>query len=158
MTRERVSRPTWSVPKKACASGGLFIRRKFVLSGSAGATQGAAIAIAMMSTPTTPPAAESGWRQAKRASSPGMERWSGSGIADARIEPRVAQVDQEVDQHEDDGVEQDEVLNHDDVALDERDDEGATQPRDPEGLLDRHRAPEHEAEEHARDRDDGQQR
>src|SRR5258705_3541019 len=126
MTRESVSRPTWSVPKNACASGGLFIRRKFVLSGSAGAIHGAAIAIAMMSTPTTPPAAESGLRQAKRASSPSMERWSRSGIADARVEPGVAQVDEEVDEHEDDGIEEDEALDHDDVALDQRDDESAT--------------------------------
>ena len=51
MTRERVSRPTWSVPNRACASGGLFIRRKFVLSGSAGAIQGAAIAIAITRLP-----------------------------------------------------------------------------------------------------------
>ena len=96
MTRESVSRPTGSVPKNACASGGLFIRRKFVLSGSAGAIHGAAIAIAMTSTPTRPPAAERGLRQAKRASSPGMDRWSGSGIADTRVEPGVAQVDEEV--------------------------------------------------------------
>jgi hypothetical protein len=74
----------------------LFIRRKFVLSGSAGAIHGAAIAIAMTSTPTRPPAAERGLRQAKRASSPGMDRWSGSGIADTRVEPGVAQVDEEV--------------------------------------------------------------
>src|SRR5260370_38829274 len=109
MTRESVSRPTWSVPKYACASGGLFIRRKFVLSGSAGATHGAAIAIAMMSRPTTPPAAERGLRQAKRANSPAMDRWSGSGIADARVEPGVAQVAEEDDQHAGARVEQDET-------------------------------------------------
>src|SRR5216683_5392038 len=158
MTRESVSRPTWSVPKNACASGGLFIRRKFVLSGSAGAIHGAAIAIATMSAPTRPPAAERGLRQTKRANSPAMDRWPGSGITDARVEPGVAQIDQEVHQHEDDRVEQDEVLDHDDVALDERNDEGATQARDSEGLLDCNRAPEHEAEEYTGDRDDRQER
>src|SRR5713101_2288177 len=117
MTRESVSRPTWSVPKYACASGGLFIFLKFVLSGSAGAIHGAAIAIAMMSTPTRPPAAESGLRPAKRAISPGMDRWSGSAIADTRVEPGIAQVDQEIHHDEDHGVEQHEVLHHDDVAL-----------------------------------------
>src|SRR5215470_2707988 len=136
MTRESVSRPTWSVPKNACASGGLFIRRKFVLSGSAGAIHGAAIAIAMMSRPTTPPAADSGLRAAKRASSPGIDRRSGSAIADARVEQGIAQIDQEVHRDEDDGVEQDQVLHHDDVALDQCGHEGAPETGDAEGLLD----------------------
>src|SRR6266436_193537 len=162
MTRERVSRPTWSVPNSDCASGGLFMWRKLVLSGSWGATHGAATAIAMMSRPTMPPAADSVLRRAKLASSRRMERsgeaGTGSGIADARIEPRIAQVDEKVHQHEDDRVEQDEILDHDDVALDEGGDERAAEPRNAEGLLDRHRATQHEAEEHAGNGNDRQQR
>src|SRR3989442_681494 len=101
-------------------------------------TAGNPVPMAMMSTRTRPPAAERGSRQAKRAISPGMDRRSGSGIADTRVEPGIAQIDQEVHHHEDDGVEQHEVLHHDDVALDQRRHESATQPRDTEGLLDRH--------------------
>src|SRR5258705_3214316 len=127
MTRESVSRPTWSVPNNDCASGGLVMRRKFVLSGSWGATQGAAMAMTMMSTPTMPPAADSVLRRAKLTSSRRIERFSekvlGSGIADARVEERIAQIDQEVHHDEDHRVEQDEILDHDDVALDQRGDE-----------------------------------
>src|SRR6266700_5730800 len=162
MTRERVSRPTWSVPNGDCASGGLFMWRKLVLSGSWGATHGAAMAMAMMRRPTMPPAADSELRRAKVASSRRMERsgeaGAGSGIADARIEPRIAQVDEKVHQHEDDRIEQNKVLDHDDVALDQCGDERAAEARHAEGLLDRHRAAQHEAQEHARDGDDGEQR
>src|SRR5215470_7232273 len=162
MTRESVSRPTWSVPNRNCASGGLFMWRKLVLSGSWGATQGAVMAIRTMSRPTIPPAADSVLRRAKTASSRRIERsteaMAGSGIADARVEPRVAQIDHEVHEHEDHRVKQDEVLHHDDVALDEGGDEGAAEPRHPEGLLHGHGSAQHEAQEYAGDGDDGQER
>src|SRR5262245_3456253 len=162
MTRESVSRPTWSVPNQDCASGALFMWRKFALSGSCGAIQGAVIAITTMSRPTIPPAADRVLRRAKPASSRRIARSAdavaGSGIADARIEPRVAQVDHEVHEDEDHRVEEDEVLHHDDVALDQRGDEGAAEPGHAEGLLHGDRAAQHEAQEHARDRDDGQER
>src|SRR5215510_5441428 len=161
MTRESVSRPTWSVPNHACASGGLFMWRKFVLSGSWGATQGAVIAIRTMSSPTIAPAADRVLRRAKPTSSRKMERstdaTAGSGIADARVEPRVAQIDHKVYEDEDHGVEEHEVLHHDDVPLDQRGDEGAAEPRHAERLLHRHRAAQHEAQQDAGDGDDGQE-
>src|SRR5215470_9044642 len=162
MTRESVSRPTWSVPNSHCASGGLFMWRKLVLSGSWGATQGAVMAITTMSRPTIAPTADRVLRRANPTNSRGTERPSeamvGSGIADARVEPRVAQVDREVHEDEDHRVEKHEILHHDDVPLDQRGDEGAAEPRHAECLLHRHRAAQHEAQQHTRDGDDGQER
>src|SRR5262245_24910926 len=162
MTRESVSRPTWSVPNQDCASGALFMWRKFALSGSCGATHGAVMAITTMSRPTIPPAADRVLRRAKPASSRRIERSTdaiaGSGIADARIEPRVAQIDYEVHEDEDHRVEEDEILHDDDVALDEGGNQGAAEPRHAEGLLYGDRAAQHEAQQHAGDRDDGQER
>src|SRR2546427_3780144 len=148
------------------------MRRKSALSGSRGASSGAASAMKMMERPTRPPTADSVLRREKRASSTsnadlitgsprpsnGLRLAVPSAIPDTRVEPRVAEVDQHIDHDEDHGVEQHEVLHDDDVALDHRDHERAPQPRHPERLLDRHRAAEHEAQEHAGDRDDGQQR
>src|SRR5215471_11250927 len=97
------------------------------------------MAIRMMRRPTIPPAADSVLRRAKPTSSRRMERsagaLAGSGIADARVEPRVAQIDHEVHEDEDHGVEKHEVLHHDDVPLDQRGDEGAAEPGHAECLL-----------------------
>src|SRR5215510_6419273 len=162
MTRESVSRPTWSVPNSHCASGGLFMWRKLVLSGSWGATQGAVMAITTMSRPTIAPTADRVLRRANPTNSRGTERPSeamvGSGIADARVEPRVAQVDREVHENEDHRVEKHEVLHHDDVPLDQRGDEGPAEPGHAERLLHRHRAAQHEAQQDAGDGDDRQER
>src|SRR6267378_5250851 len=169
MTRLSVSRPTWSVPSRLCASGGLFMRRKSALSGSRGASSGAASATKMMAMPTRPPMAESVLRRAKRASSATicpitdsprlrLRLAKPSAVTDARVEPCVAEIDQHVDHDEDHRVEQYEVLHHDDVALDHGDDERAPEPGHAEGLLDGHRAAEHEAKQHAGDGDHGQQR
>src|SRR6266851_5306729 len=175
MTRESVSRPTWSVPKYecACASGALFIRAKFVLSGSFGAIHGAASAITMIAAATSAPMIDNGFRRANWASSRATDRslatygisataTAVSGVMpsepDPGIEPRVGHVHEDVHHHEDRGIEQHEVLHHDDVALDDRGDERAAEPRDAERLLDRHGSSEDEAQEHARDRDDRQER
>src|SRR5262244_1501301 len=162
MTRESVSRPTWSVPKKAWASGGLFMWRKLVLSGSWGATQGAATATTMMRRPTIAPAADRVLRRAKPTSSRRTERspdaMVSSGIPDTRVEQRVTQIDHEVDEDEDHRIEEDEVLDHDDVPLDQRRDKRSAEPRDPERLFHGHRSAQDEAEEHAGDGDDGQER
>src|SRR5882724_11917901 len=148
MTRLSVSRPTWSVPSRLCASGGLFIRRKSALSGSRGASSGAASATKMMARPTKPPMADSVLRREKRASSTSSALITGSPrtlvacgarsqtrlasrlrlalravlrlarplpVPDTRIEPRIAEVDQHVDDDEDHRVEQHEVLHDDDV-------------------------------------------
>src|SRR5918996_3325005 len=176
MTRLSVSRPTWSVPSRLWPSGGLFIRRKSALRGSRGASSGAASATTMIRTPTTPPMAASVLRREKRTNSARMDLITGSprtlvacgsspvlrlaeplGVADAGVEPGVAEVDQDVDGDEDHRVEKHEVLHHDDVALDHGDDERAAEAGDAEGLLDRHRAPQHEAQQHPGDGDDGQQ-
>src|SRR5262245_35183150 len=117
MTRDSVSRPTWSVPNVDWASGGLFIRRKSVLSGSFGATHGANSAIKMMRIATIPPTADSGLRRTKAASSPRTER--SISVPDPGIEPGVGHVHEHVDEDEDRRVEQHEVLDHDDVSLDD---------------------------------------
>src|SRR5215467_2017448 len=162
MTRESVSRPTWSVPNSASASGGLFMWRKLVLSGSWGATQGAVMAITTMSRPMIPPAVDRVLRRAKATSSRRIERSpdaiAGSGIADTRVEQRVTQIDHEVYEDEDHRIEEDEVLNHDDVPLDQRRDKRSAEPGHPERLFHRHRSAQDEAEEHAGDGDDGQER
>src|SRR5215471_2713153 len=161
MTRESVSRPTWSVPKKAWASGGLFMWRKLVLSGSWGATQGAATATTMMRRPTIAPAAERVLRRAKPTSSRRTERSSdamvSSGIPDTRVEQRVAQIDHEVYEDEDHRIEEDEVLDHDDVPFDQCGDEGTAEPGHPERLFHGHRSAQDETEEHPGDGDDGQE-
>ncbi len=69
ITRLSVSRPTWSVPKKDCASGGLFIRRKSAFKGSRGAIQGAVSATSTTNRPTRPPTTDSLLRRAKPPSS-----------------------------------------------------------------------------------------
>src|SRR5262245_56581206 len=108
MTRESVSRPTWSVPNHECASGGVMLWPKLALSGSWGATHGAARAITTISRPTIPPAADRVLRRANPASSRRIERSvdaiAGSGIANARVEPGIAQIDREVHEDEDHGV------------------------------------------------------
>src|SRR5690349_8392096 len=133
MTRLSVSRPTWSVPNRLWASGGLFMRRKSAFSGSRGASHGAAMATKMMKSPTAPPRAASRLRRAKRTSSPPTSRIAdppcaparalGSAVANAGVEPGIAEVHEHVHHDEDDGVEQHEVLDDDDVALDHGGDE-----------------------------------
>src|SRR5438067_880792 len=114
MTRERMSRPTWSVPKCASSSGALLMRVKFALSGSRSAERslGAAMGASTRSTVAL------------------------TSVPDTRIEPRVREIHEDVDDDEDRRVEQHEVLHHDDVALDNRGDERASEARDAERLLD----------------------
>src|SRR5262249_58366539 len=92
--------------------------RKAAFKGSRGASRGAATAVKTISRPTRPPSAESVLRREKRAISMARAFMGGSAVPDARVEPRVAQVDQHVDADEDHRVEQDEVLDHDQAALD----------------------------------------
>src|SRR6516162_7028888 len=125
MTRLRVSRPTWSVPSRLCASGGLFMRRKSAFNGSRGAKTGAPTAANTIKSPTSPPSADSVLRREKRASSSARSFMTTSAIPDARVEPRVAQIDQDVHGHENHSVEKDQILNDDDVALDHGGDECA---------------------------------
>ena len=54
----------------------------------------------------------------------------------ARVEPRIAQVDEEVDYHVGQGKDQDQRLHHLDVSRDDRDDEVASHPIQPEDRLD----------------------
>ena len=71
------------------------------------------------------------WRTACCAGRSGRARGArcASAVPDARVEPRVAEVHEHVDRHEDRRVEQHEVLDDDDVALDHRDDERAARAR-----------------------------
>jgi hypothetical protein len=63
ITRLKVSRPIWSVPKRFFPSGGLVMRRKSDFSGSYGAISGAASAMAMIATAMQPQNADSGARR-----------------------------------------------------------------------------------------------
>src|SRR5262245_35225962 len=116
------------------------MRRKSALSGSRGARIGAATAVNTISKPTSPPSAESVLRREKRAISMARAFMGGSAVADAWVEPGVAQIDQHVDADEDHRVEQDEVLDHDDVALDHGGHERPAEAGHAERLLDGHRA------------------
>src|SRR5262245_63151552 len=125
------------------------MRRKSAFNGSRGASSGAATAVNTIRRPNRPPIAESVLRREKRATSMARAFTDASPEADARVEPRVAQIDQDVHRDEDHGVQQDEVLHDDDVALDHGGDERAAEAGHAERLLDGHRAAEHEAQEHA---------
>src|SRR2546425_13096172 len=105
------------------------MRRKSALSGSRGASSGAASAMKMMERPTRPPTADSVLRREKRASSTsnadlitgsprpsnGLRLAGPSAIPDTRGEPRVAEGDQHVDHDEDHGVKQHEGPPREDV-------------------------------------------
>src|SRR5262249_15233448 len=116
----------------------------------------------MTSSPTMPPTADSVLRRANATSSRrsvrSSERLAVSAITDTRIEQCVAHIDQYVDEDEDHRVEQDEVLDDDDVALDQRGYERASQTGHTEGLFYCHRAAQHETKQHAGDGDNGQER
>src|ERR671936_683290 len=79
-------------------------------------------------------------------------------VADAWIEPRVADVDQQIDEREDHSVEEDQVLDHGPVALGQREYESETQARHSKRALDGNRATEKPAESQARDGDGWQKR
>src|SRR5262245_33621206 len=116
----------------------------------------------MTSSPTMPPMADSVFRRANATSSRmsvrSSESLAVSAIADTRIEQRLIHIDQYVDEDEDHRVEQDEVLDDDDVALDQRGHERASETGHTEGLFYRHRAAQHEAKQHAGDGDNRQER
>src|SRR5436305_1830150 len=90
--RLRRSRPNSSVPRRwPGVSGGCKRCGVSTMSGSISGSHGAASAAPTASTMTTNAAAASQLRRAARATSL---------IPDPRIEPRVQQVDREVDEHE----------------------------------------------------------
>src|SRR5437773_10302627 len=90
------------------------MRRKSALSGSRGASSGAASAMTMMERPTRPPTADSVLRREKRASSTskadlitgsprpsnGLRLAVPSAGPDARVAPRGAGVEQHFSHHE----------------------------------------------------------
>src|SRR6516225_4200780 len=113
--REKTSRPYWSVPKGWAPPGLASIAEKSIASGSNGAISAApkanATYTAMISSPTDP----SGWLLMNcSAALPrlGSARSAGAGVvatmamaaaahsaqADARIEPAIEQVDQQVEE------------------------------------------------------------
>src|SRR5437016_1832972 len=138
------------------------MRAKFALSGSRGAIQGAVNATTMIKSPTSPPTIDNGLRRAKSHSSRATERSLGASdastttaavselmrsVPDPRIEPGIGQIDEDVDDDEDRRVEQHEVLHHDDVALDDRGDERAAEPRHHVRLFDGDGAAAHESQQ-----------
>src|SRR5262245_24468064 len=138
MIRLRVSRPRWSVPSGWAHDGGWRVAAYDAWSGSYGARSGAATPTTLISRRTRALAAPSGECPPNRRSSPpkpcasiastssGVVRRPAPRVAvtsdtslvpDARVEPGVAEVDQQVHQREDHAVEQHEVLDHGPVAL-----------------------------------------
>src|SRR5438094_2626203 len=103
------------------------------------------------SSAQTPP---SGEERKKRATTIG-----GAGrllVADAGIEPAVADVDHQVDENKDDAVEQHEILDEHPVALGDGEYEREAEPGDAEGALDRDRAAEERSQRGPRHGQDGQ--
>src|SRR4030095_4794625 len=104
------------------------------------------------STAQTPP---SGEERKKRATIIDAARLL---VADAGIDPAVADVDHQVDEDEDDAVEQHEVLDEHPVALGDSEHQREAEPGHAEGALDRHGAAEQRAERrprHGQDRKHG---
>src|SRR2546423_677808 len=107
-------------------------------------------AMSSNATARTPP---SGEERKKRATTIDAERLL---VADAGIEPAVADVDHQVDEDEDDAVEQHEVLDEHPVALGDGEHQREAEPGDAEGALDRHRAAQERAQRRPRHGQDGQ--
>src|SRR5687767_4459230 len=102
-TRENVSRPRSSVPKGWAQLGALRIWLQSVRTGSEIAIHGAARAMPANASTISAPASAGGRRrtrrQPRRSRSFGSASTRGAHDADPRIENRVGDVDQQVDEH-----------------------------------------------------------
>src|SRR6218665_2554201 len=117
MARDRMSRPSWSVPNPFVAEGGWKVSDSEIATGSKGATQGANSA-ATSTSPNTAQARASWMRASRRRLRAGVlpanvgsagvsvstmglncKGW-GSAIVNARVDDGIEQVHREVDQRE----------------------------------------------------------
>src|SRR5579885_771771 len=178
--RLSTSRPRWSVPSRCVAFGGWRTSAKLFKRGSYGAITGASAPTTTMSPSTTAAATPAGDWRAKRRSpfekpptsigsissgapsgrAPSVAVSSAIGLLqpDPRVEPGVAQVDDEVHHDVDNAVDEDQVLDDHPVALADRLNERQAEPGEAECALGRRRAAEQRAELQPGERDDREQR
>src|SRR5262245_26374996 len=115
MTRERTSRPTLSVPSTCARPGGASVLLRFCLSGSCGDSSGAPRASVAATSRTTAPNGPSRARAARRSAR--QERSTG---ADARVEPAIEEIHEQVAHDEADRDEEDHALHERVVAGEDR--------------------------------------
>src|SRR5437773_5397445 len=183
--RVRRSRPSWSVPSQCAGLTAMNRSRRLVWENPYGVIQSARTAAASMTSTIAPPSVPSGffrssWTQTStyhardvgRGSSAGFARaidsWGEvseggrspppSLVADARIEIRIGEVDQEVEAH--DHRRDDQVHRLDDRVIEPRErlKEEEADARQAEDRLDDHRAAEVERRLEADQADHGDQR
>src|SRR2546428_10588566 len=94
ITRERMSRPYWSVPKGWAADGPCSRPPIDIASGSAGVQRRLSMAVATRATVIATPTRNVRWRAGRLV------------IADAGIEQNVGEIDGEIDQHDRGGHEE----------------------------------------------------
>src|SRR5262245_44733623 len=137
--REKMSRPSWSVPSQWIRFGACIMALKSFSSGSNGAIHGANTPARNITTTITRPKVPSGWRRTKASECCQTVRLGASvscgaaaaaaelgrvtviagpsRIADARVEPGIEQVDDEVGDHEDGDHQHGQRLRHDVVLV-----------------------------------------
>src|SRR5712691_865844 len=115
ITRASTSRPMLSVPSRWAPLGGASSPARSCLSGSYGARAGANTAISTTAKTTIPPKAAKRAVSARRAKSHRLAGGSGA-IANARIEPTVDNVDNQVAEYETDSNQQDDALHQGIIA------------------------------------------
>src|SRR6266700_3606817 len=182
-SRANVSRPVWSVPSRWCALGPSRLAPRFCLIGLYGVSSGAAIAAATMSASRITPDASAGWRYQRRArgwacsSACAARAGSGKEIAlirylplaslgsdrspvepDSRVECRVGQVGEQVDQHDEHSEDEGHPLHDREVALEDRVDHQLADAGDREDALDDHRSADQVADVDAEHGDRGDHR
>src|SRR5215213_8944133 len=137
-SREKMSRPNWSVPSQWTRLGASIMAVKSFSAGSNGAIQSASPPARNITTTITRPKVPSGWRRTKlsdaaqavrlgtsvscgEAVAAGLGRVTviagPSRVADARVEPGIEQVDDEVGEHEDGDHQHGQRLRHDVVLV-----------------------------------------
>src|SRR3989454_10100494 len=104
ITRERMSRPYWSVPKGWAADGPCSRPPIDIASGSAGVQTRLSVAVATRATVIATPTRNVRWRAGRLV------------IADAGIEQNVGEIDGEIDQHDRGGHEERHALHDRQVA------------------------------------------
>src|SRR5580765_7480881 len=174
-TRAKVSRPRSSVPNGCARLGALRISFQSVCIGSAPAIHGAAIAATTKRSTITAPTTDAGrrraCRQARARRSGSADRvWASTAVvavvlglterapdADARIQERVGQVDQKIDQHVRAGGDKHDALYQRIVAREHRFDDEAAEPGYDEDLLGDDRPAHERARLQAENRDDRDQ-
>src|SRR5438045_3516328 len=159
-----------SVPNQYWSDGHLSRFTGDSACGSLVPSQGANTAIATMTRNSTPPTTMVGWRRMYRRSP--CDAGSATAIArsvvgttvirpsiaDARVDQRIADIVQQIDQHIGAGKDQDDALNDRIVATQDRVDGQAPEPRDCEYCFGDHHARDQQRHADADDRRDRHRR